>query len=140
MTDQELRSALKSLNEAFSLLDNLYNLQYHLKAMKILVDNLHYRDLEELGVPRESKEAMRKWDRAFNQVLMINDYLIKAEKFLESYEEDFRDKLCPSHDILTKITVELSEDKSLSVPIKDNVETCNQFILDNSISEDYYYW
>ncbi len=140
MTEDDVRSALKNLNESFSLLDDLYNLEYYLKAMKILVDNLHYGDLEELGVGWESKEAKRKWDRAFNQILMINDYLIKAEKFLESYEEDFRDKLCPSHEVLTKITLELSEDKSLAISINHVQKTCNNFIVDNIDSEDYYYW
>jgi hypothetical protein len=131
MTDQEVRAALQSFNDAFSLLDNLYNLQYYLQAMKILVDNLHYGDLEELGVGWESKEAKRKWDRAFNQILMINDYLIKAEKFLESYEEDFRDKLCPSHEILTQITLDLSEDKSLDIPTNSTIKTCNMVTVDN---------
>lgn len=133
MTEDDVRSALKNLNEVFGQLDKLYELEYYLEAMEILIDNLHYRDLEDIPVDRGSKVDCPEWNKVFTQVLMIDDFFRRAKKFVKGYDESIRDKLCVSHDLLTEINRELSEDKSLAIPINDTLQTCNKFLVDNII-------
>ncbi len=133
MTEDDVRAALKNLNEVFGQLDKLYELEYYLEAMEILIDNLHYRDLEDIPVDRGSKVDCPEWNKVFTQVLMIDDFFRRAKKFVKGYDESIRDKLCISQDVLVEINRELSEDKSLAIPINDTSQTCNRFIVDNII-------
>lgn len=140
MTEDDVRSALKNLNEVFGQLDKLYELEHYLEAMKILIDNLHYRDLEDIPVDRGSKVDCPEWNKVFTQVLMIDDFFRRAKKFVEGYDESIRDKLCISQDVLIEINRELSEDKALATPTNYSVQSGNPFILDSFDSPDYYYW
>ena len=140
MTEDDVRSALKNLSEVFDQLDKLYELGYYLEAMEILIDNLHYRDLEDIPVDRGSKVDCPEWNKVFTQVLMLDDFFRRAKKFVEGYDESIRDKVFVSQQVLIEVNRELSEDKVLAIPINDASQTCNDFIVDNVDSEDYYYW
>jgi len=130
MTENDVRSALKNLKEVFSQLDKLYELEYYLEAMEILINNLHYGDLEDIPVDGGSKVDCPEWNKVFTQVLMIDDFFRRAKKFVKGYDESIRDKLCVSEAVLTEIDRELSEDKSLAIPTNNTTETCNMVTLD----------
>lgn len=140
MTEEQLRSALKSLNEIFPLLDQLGELNYFVDALDIMSCNLLDSDLGDYWNDCNKEQAYKKFCRVHTQLSMIKELSRRSKKFLDDYEENLRDKLCPAQDVLTEINRELSEDKLLAIPTNSTLETCNNFMIDNSIREDYYYW
>jgi hypothetical protein len=140
MTEDDVRSALKSLNEVFRQLDKLGELDYFLEALGIISQNLQDGCLGDYWHETDHEQAYKRFSRVHTQLTMINEFSRRSKKFLEGYDESIRDKLSVSHDLLTEINRELNEDKGLATSIKHATGTCNNFIVDNINSDNYYYW
>lgn len=135
MTNQDVRSALKSLDQVFPLLDKLNELGYFLEAMDIMSCNLLDYSLNDYWHETDRESAYKRFSRVHTQLTIIKEFSKRSKKFLDGYEESLRDKLCPGHDILTELDRELSEDKSLDIHTNETVESCNMVTVDN-----YHLW
>jgi hypothetical protein len=140
MTEQELQAMIDRLDKAFPLLDEIHELIYFLDAIDVTSENLSYGTLEDFLREDSFKRGSRDFVRFFTQVRMITEFSKRSKEFIKVYNESLESYFQDNYKMLCSIKRESIENKDLSNDRKQALETCDNYLVDNSSELDYYYW
>ena len=139
MANQDIETVIRSLDKVWDTLDELGELQHSLEALNLISEHLTYFSRSGYFQHNDHSEVELA-HHVGTQINMINDYSKWARDILRAYEDKLRSKIEESQLLLRTSSLESINGNSLPLSTKHTLKTCNNFVVDNIDSEDYYYW